>query len=600
MEKAFLSLTLSIFLFVPWQARSELSVGGGQQMEEDLIRSHPLSPSLDFRRWPDDGFWESVISRGDALTAAHAADRSAVMLDLAEIYLSQMLTSEAESFIEAVNEADRIGSDRYFALRDAVDLLRGRPVAEFGASPLIGEDRHDAALWRSLYGLATNDNAMLRDSLQGALRALSVQSRPVTLALLPLIAEAAVSLRDVELSRTALDLIDTVPELSRTSRSQYLRGRHEENLGNRKSALEEYFDASQAWDRYAARARISLADLAMEDGSAGALLAARDVLSAGAGAWRGDSTEIAVLQRQAKVSGLLNEPIVALMAYRRILTRFPDSPEAAEATEAAVAHLEKVYVQGREGRIKFSIWFDLHQVLLPTYRFFPRFTDFNEMLADHVFHMGGMDLAISEYLQILSIYDEWPGMLGHAAKAEDINRIILKLANAQIRAGFWQESLDSLETMLPSDDKILANDMNKLRVKAMTELGDVDGLLSTAIETPDADSLRNRGKALFVRQNWFGSSDHYARLWADFPQEFRLSDASYLLIAAHRAGNRELANRVVEAFPQLTESEDIAGLAAGLLREPPALLPLRDTTANDRLESARDTVRLIQESGVSP
>lgn len=599
-NKVFISLIFGILHLTAFHVAADLTAEGHPFTEDIAPYEHPVSPNLDFRRWPDNGFVESVTSRVDALASAHAADRSAVMLDLAEIYLAQMLTSEAESFIEAVPIPDRTGSDRYFALRDAVDLLRGRPVDDFEASPLIAREREDAALWRSLFALATSENEMLRSNLEGALIALSQQSRPVAIALLPLIAEAAIGLEDMVLASTSLDLIATVPELAQSSSAQYLRGRHQETLGNEKSALDEYFTASQAWDRYAARARIALADLAMQDGSVGALLAARDVLSAGAGAWRDDDTEIAALQRQAKVSGLLNEPIVALMAYRRILTRFPDSPEATEATRSAVKQLEKVYQGGRDGQMTFSNWFELHQVLLPTYRFFPQFPRFNELLADHVFEMGGMDLAISEYRQILSIYDEWPTMLGYPARTDDLNRITLKLARAQLRAGLWQDGLVSLETMQPPLDRGFENEINKLRVKAMTELGDVEGLLRTAVSTPDAESLRNRGMALFVRQNWFGASDHYERLWQTFPQEFRLSDASYLLIAAYRVENRELAQRVVQAFPQLTESEDIAGLAAGLLQEPSPLQPLRDASANERLESAGDTMRLIQNSGVFP
>lgn len=557
-----------------------------------------LLPAMDLRRWPDNAFFEAMVSRVNALSEAHAEEHGAVLLDLAELYLSQMLTVEAESFVRAAGETAWASSPRHAALRDAVNLLQGQPVAAIATSPLTDPIRPDRGLWLSLNGIAIGDGAKLDNHLQEGLVGLTFQSGPVARALLPLVAEAAISLRNLPLSETALALIGTVPDLVDTPSTFFLQGRHDENLGNVKSALEAYFEASRGWDRYAARARIALADLAMRDGSSGALLAARDVLSAGAGSWRGDEIEITVLERQAQVNGLLGESITALKAYGRILTRFPNSPQAAAAKDVVGGHLDVVYRRGAAGEIALANWFEVHQFLLPAYRFLPRFVDYNEMLADAVFKMGGTYLAISEYQQTLSIYEALDDVTGAKIEPARVDAVRKKLALALARAGLWGQALDSLDEITSTGDPVLRDGINKLRVQVLSELGDTDGLLRTFVATPDAESLRRWGQALFVSQDWANAMVQYQRLLSDYPDQFRLGDASYLLIAAHRVGDEETARQVAQSFPQLTTSEGIAGLANSLLEPPEPLLPLRQDAASGRLERVDETIDLIEDSGL--
>ena len=414
--------------------------------------------------------------------------------------------------------------------------------------------------------------------------------------MMPLITEAALRLEDTTVSGAALSLLANMPEMRDSPTGLYLRGRHETNLGNNRTALESFFEASRGWDRYAARARIAIADLAIAEGSLGALLAARDVLSAGAGNWRGDHFEVTTLQRQATIGGLLQDPAIALLAYRRIFTRFPDSEEAAAAVDPAGAHLETLYATGAEGKINLADWFELHQLLLPTYRYFDGFPKYNEQLADTVFEMGSTYLAIAEYRQILGIYKDWPTVLKQEPAVSDLNRLRYKLAAALTRGYMWEDALSELEMISGDIDVAFRDSVNKLRLRALSELGESDTLLRTFVSDPDADSLRSWARALFTRQEWEGAKIQYTRLFDTYPEEFRVSDASYLLIAAHRTGDVALGRRVVTAFPKLTESEGLAGLASSLLEDTAPLLPLRDDTTADRLDSARNFIDLVDQS----
>ena len=123
-----------------------------------------LLPSMDFRRWPDDGFFETRMSLTDALSSAHADERGAVMLDLAELHLGQMLTVEAQSFIDAAKNNGWMETDRYTALLDAVKLLTSEPVEDIDTSPLIAEDRPDRSLWLSLNSIASGDAVGLSET----------------------------------------------------------------------------------------------------------------------------------------------------------------------------------------------------------------------------------------------------------------------------------------------------------------------------------------------------------------------------------------------------------------------------------------------------
>lgn len=557
-----------------------------------------LLHAMDLRRWPDDGFFETRMSLTDALGSAHATELGAVKLDLAELYLAQMLTVEAESFVTAAKAHGWMESDRYIALHDAAKLLRGEAVDNFETSPLAVADRPDRGLWISLNSIATGDAATLDENLQGALVGLSYQNGPVARTLLPLIAEAAIKLKNTAVSQAALAVMNTVPSIANSPTGQYLKGTHQANIGNEKSALEAYFEASKGWDRYAARARIALADLAIEEGTAGALLAARDVLSVGSGAWRGDEFEVATLERTAMVNGMLGEPVTALLAYRRILTRYPDSRNAEQALLRAGTHLNTVYRRGANREIDLAEWFELHQILLPTYRYLPQFPRLNETLADTVFEIGGTYLAVAEYRQTLGIYEHWELTLGREPPREDVDRVRFKLAKALERAQDWRGTLDVLDDIEMTADANLRDEINKLRVRALSELGDNDTVLRTFVSNPDAESLRSWSQALFVQQDWEGAKAQYIRLMETYPDFFELRDASYLLIAAHRTGDDALGKRVAMAFPELTESEGISTLAVRFLEEPTPLLPLRDQATFDRLQSAGDVMTILESSGL--
>ncbi|PCH71433.1 MAG: hypothetical protein COC12_07435 [Rhodobacteraceae bacterium] len=559
------------------------------------MQDFDLMADADFRRWPAGQFYESFTKQVEVLGSTHGPERREVFLDLAELYLGQVMLVEATSILNTLTPKDEVPDPRWQALNDAARLLGGRSVED---SPLMLPDRPDRGLWQALNAIAKSDETALRDSIDAGFSGLAYQSRPVARTLLPILAEVAIELRNEPMSVLALGLLDEVPELSGSPTAYYLRGRYAENLENSKSAVEAYFESAKGWDRYAARGRAALADMALRDGSRGALLAARDVLEDGSDAWRGDGYELLVLQRLAEVYSRLDDSVGALLTFGKLMQRFPGTPEALEAGLKASEDLRKVYGEGRAGRIPLAEWVAIHMKLVPSYRYFPDFAAQSETLADKALEIGGTVLAASEYRRNLIMMTDLETLTDQTILPARFDRVQFKLARALARGGRWQKARVALAKIDLTQNPKMQNTVNGLKAKILSELNDTDGLLRTLMDDPDAENLREMGRALFQKEQWPEAAAFYQTLWDRYPGRFNAEDASYLLIAAYRLDDTGTMRVVANAFPGLTESQGLTEMAASLLESPMPLLPLQRKNATGRLDNLERTLGFIKDSGL--
>ncbi|TDK50213.1 hypothetical protein E1832_07335 [Antarcticimicrobium luteum] len=549
---------------------------------------------MDLRRWPLDGFHRELTRRIDALSSAHGPERLAVFLDMAELYLSQALLYEAGSVLDGVEPEAAGDARRWRAMRDAALLLSGQPASEdIKTSPLAALSRPDRSLWLTLQAVAVGDSVMLRNNLAGALEALAYQTRPVVRVLLPILAEAAVETGEARLADQAVALLEGFPDLSSAPVGSYLRGRAALVQGRAKTALEHYFLASDGWDLYAARSRLALADMALKDGGRGALLAARDVLEYGVGAWRGDRYERELLRRLAGLYTATGDPLSALVARGKLMLRFPGTEAAEEAATLARADMASVYQDGAAGRLSLSKWVTLHMELVPLYRFFPEFAQHSEILADRALELGGTDLAAGEYRRALALVQELATVSGTTVDEGHLIGLRLKLARALSGGGQYAEARTVLERIGAPEDPAQRRRVNALKASVLASLGDNEGVLRTHVAAPDAGNLRDLALALWQEGTWTEATRFYTKLWVNFPDAFTARDASYLLLAARRAGDVRAASEVVAAFPDLTDSVAWVEIAESLLNPPAPLVPLSRDAADTRLESAKRAVGTI-------
>ncbi len=495
----------------PPHGTPEDAASGGSAAAVDLMAD------MDFRRWPTGRFYASFNGRIEALSATHGQERRKVLLDLAELYLGQVMLGEAKSVLNTLTPENGAADPRWQALNDAARLLAGQSVT---ASPLALPERPDRGLWLTLNAIAEGDEAGLRDNIEAGFAGLAYQGQPVARTLLPILTEAAIELHNEPLSTLGLALLREVPDLSESPTGYYLRGRDAQSRGNMKSAVEAFFEAAKGWDRYAARGRVALADMALSDGSRGALLAARDVLENGSDAWRGDGYELLVLQRLADVYSRLDEPVGALMTYGKVMLRFPGTPEAAEAGRNAVDDLDKVYGDGAAGRLPLGEWAAIHLNLVPSYRYFPDFAAKDEILADRALEIGGTVMAATEYQRTLIMLKDLQALSDQEIPQARFDEVRFKLAQALARGGRWQKARKVLGKIDVTSDADMRDRVSRLMARILSQLGDADGLLRTTVVDPDADNLREMGRAMFQKDQWSDAATIYRTLWDRYPDRF--------------------------------------------------------------------------------
>ncbi|GAA6209906.1 hypothetical protein NBRC116601_31990 [Cognatishimia sp. WU-CL00825] len=553
---------------------------------------------LDLRRWPEERFYENLTAHIDTLSSSHGPETAMILMDTAELYLGQMMMYEAGSVLDAITPTGLGQERRLQALQDARNLLSGIPIEDFEASALANPNRPDQAFWAAMQGIADADAALLTNNLEAGLLGLIYQTRPVARVVLPLLTEAMIEVGNHAVARQSLRLLQDFPELSEGTAGYYLRGRAAEVRKNASTALESYFEAAKGWDKYAVRGRLALADMALDDGGRGALLAAQDVLEFGADAWRGDRLELIALQKLAQVYQSNRESIGALKTNGKIMMRFPNSDAAAKAEQLAAEELEEVYAKGVRGELPLSRWLSVHYQLVPAFRYYAAFPGYVENMGDYMLSIGGTTMAAKEYQRALDLHRDLAIFDPATKDVQAEFAVTLKLAEAYAKGGQLHKSRDLLLALDAPDDAELRDKVNRIKADVMARLGDSKGLLSTHVKSPGPGNLRDVGKALWQEQEWAQSAIFYNRLWAEFPGNFDVDDATYLLIASHRSGDMITSQKVVRAFPTLTESQDWLRIAQSFLTQPADVFPLTRQGADQRIESLNQSLDRLSGQGL--
>ncbi len=563
----------------------------------ELLPFEERLPFIDLRTWPSNRFHAAFARQVITLSSAHGPEKPATLLDFAELYLTQMMLYEAGSTLKGTVPQNFAQEIRHKALSEAAGLLAGTPVESVQGSPLMDLARPDRAFWVSLHAIASSDGELLNSNLADGFVGLTHQPKPVLRVVLPLFIEAAVVLKQQALASQAVWLIEELPDLSVSPAGYFLKGRVAELQGNNKTALDAYFEASNGWDKSAARARLALADMALRDQGHGALLAARDVLAQGADSWRGDNYELQILEKLAAVYVKLGEAKPGLVTYGKIAVRFPVSKASEDARGKASELLDRVYGDGSTGEIPLAVWMDIHLKILPLFKDHKDFPTYVESLADRAMMLGGSSLASTEYQRALMLLENNSALFEGASFATQRDLLLLKLARAQRRMGKLAHARDTLDKIERVEDEAFREDLFALKAVVLAEIGDQERFLSTYVSKPDAVQLRNMAKTLAVREDWANSIQFYQQLQTEFPDAFSAEDATYLLIAARRFGDKGIESRVVAEFPGLTTSSEWIALAKGFLEIPVELSPLRQDAAQSRLESLDRALKKIENSG---
>lgn len=551
---------------------------------------------IDLRRWPEERFYENLTAQIDALSKTHGVEGKAVLMDIAEIYLGQMMIYEAGDVLASFEGIEPELESRLTALRHARSLLDGLPVEDFESSPLSAETRVDRAFWSALQAISAGDAQMLADNLEPGLLGLMHQTRPVAHTMLPILTEAMIEIGANEYASQALRLLDEFPDLSEGPVGYFLRGRAHQLKLNQSSALAAYFEASKGWDRYAARARLALSEMALQDGGRGALLAARDVLQYGKDSWKGDFLEVQLMQTLATVYVENNDEVDALKTHGMIMLRFPGTEAAKQAEKRVSVELGAVYDAGEKGELPLSHWLSVHYQLVPAFRYYPEFPAFVERVGDYLLENGGTSMAAEEYQRALDLLRELRIQYPEQANPDHEFALQIKKAQAYEAGGQYENAKSTLLALSITPDQARRDEVNKLRASVYAKLGDNESLLRTHVQTPTPGNLRSLARALWSKKKWDESITFYDRLWMEYPGHFDASDATYMLIAAHRGDREDITEKVITFFPNLTESEGWMELAESFQNDPPPVFPLSRDVADTRIDRLQRSLENLSKS----
>lgn len=557
---------------------------------------------LDLRSWSGKSLHDDMTAQIQKLSGVLGQDRETVVLDAAELYLSHMLLFEAASTLDGIEPTDPTRARRHRALTDAARLLAGEAstdaTPDFASSPL-NDARPDKAFWTSLNAIATSDVQLLSINIEQSFAGLSAQPSAVVRAILPVLLEAAIELDKRVYVDATLRLLEDFPELSNATTGMYLRARAAHRRGNSATALTGYLEAAGGWDHYAVRARLAIADMSIQNGGRGALLAAQNTLEDGAEAWRGGRYELEILRRLEQVYHALENEAESAMVLGKILLRFPNMTGIDAVHEQAQQRLDAVYTKGAQGRYPLAAWMGLHLRLLPYFRYMDGFTDRIETLADYLLDLGSTDLAAREYRRAAHILDEIragdPDLY-----TSQIANLHLKLAHAQVRGGLYDQARLTLDTPDLKAASELNDEVLALMSVVMANAGDRLAFINADIQTSNARHLRSLGLALSEEEQWPAASATFKRLWDTHPDQFSVQDATRLLIASYRSQDNVTLDLVTGSFPSLTSSKHMITLANSISEVRESVLPLGASSAAERLDRLEQAFESIEQSGISP
>ena len=572
------------------------------------------APVLRLTRFGKDGFIDARRRLQDDLTSARdeageGASRHPMsvpeqsnaeikaLLDLAEFYLAYVMAPEGLSVLSGL---DNTLPPAYAAQRDgltlALSLLDTRNVEmPERAAAMLGEDHgdwKDQPLFEVLYYHRRDDYEAAARHIDRAASLIDTLSPELRRTVLPDLLDVAVEARDWPVARDLASRFSEFPALEKSPSYNYLLGRVAETGDDLVAAFDYYREASTGWDLWAHRSRVAIIELGLSTGTL-PQQEARVLMDQARRAWTGDVHAIRLLQLMVGLDLEMGDKVAALEALATIMSRYPDSDAAPLARQQSRSLWTTFYDDGAAGRMSLSAFLDGHQKISPDYRFEPGFCDQTERLADYFLDKGATVVAADEFRETRDYL-----LVGRdlgLTEVEDhrLDLLQLKQAEALYQGGQLDEVAYVLAEGLLTTDAELNDRLNLLKAKLYTDQDEPKNVVGTELASPTLHYLRLRASAYFGEGDWDSAKTAYAEILDRSAEHVRFGDAIRLLLAAHRSGDKQTADALVRRFPDLTESPQWLYIARGFTEEAPALLPLREASANQRVERADETLRTL-------
>ena len=527
------------------------------------------------------------------------------LTDLAELHLSHGMTSEALSILGNVTGTELPLAHRLRAA--ALELVVGltdpldRPLTDRAEQLLDPKhaDWADQPMLRVMSELKARDCAAAAPELPEAFLRSDRFPAPLRARVLPPLLDCAIESRRWGLARDIAARFADHPELRDGTALHYLLGRVAEAGNDPLAAFDSYVRAQGGDDLWAHRARRAIVDLGLREEVLEPAEAVK-LLSIETELWRGDDHAARTLDDLASLQAITEDRLGALETYGRLLQRHPGTPQASAARQKARSLVEALYADGENGTLSLSRFMEVHARLTPWFRFEPSFALVSEGFADHFRDLGATTVAATEYGAIRDYLTAGADLGLFETSSAQLERLAVKEAEAMLE-GAQFDALGALLADPPEpQDAELARRLELVKARYFDETGQAAELVAGASADAPEQVLRLRAQAQFGREDWLQAQAAYALLAERTGDDLPLPDAIRYMLAAHRSGDAATAAALAARFEGLTDLPQWAEIAATLTSVAPQLLPLRQGTARERLDSAGEMLDRLSEVQVPP
>lgn len=509
---------------------------GARQVADDGTRLPADQRLLQFEKWARGGIAKLTENRRQlnlALADALPDGRNAVRLEMAQLYLANLMGNDALATIERI-EAESPGDGteaRFKALKGAAQYLSRRygDAAQSFADKRF-DDNGEIKLWRAITALQLGDDSAARQLFR--LSGYEVPADyPATLRLDIALRAAEIALQEGG-PGFAGTLIDHVADLAvepvQKGEVEYMRGKVAAAAGQKD-------EARKLWQQVVARrdppswvrAELALVQSGLADKSL-TRDAAIDRLERLRYGWRGDQLERSILQLLARLQIEGGHDAAGLAAYRDLVTLYPESGESRAAADEMGKAFVRLFVDGAADALpplKALGLYDSFRELTPAG---PKGDELIRKLADRV---AGIDL-LGRAAELLD--DLVRRRLQGPARAEAGAR----LAAIRLQNGEPGPALDALElSKVEPVDEAVRLQRDQLRARALGQQGKPAEALAAIAQDQSDDADRIRQDIHWRKADWSAAGKvamrRAERLTAGGKPDARLSeDATAAIMSA--------------------------------------------------------------------
>jgi hypothetical protein len=418
-------------------------------------------------------------------------------MELARFLLANELSAEALGALRvaAVNQPELETQAQFRLMRAAANLMLGRvrDAQPDLASGVLADDP-SAALWRG-YAAAKQENwPEARRSLELGRAALLTQPQSWRVRFNLALAEAALELNDFAAADTAVAAAsgEATSEDLRAD-AQLLAGRIAYARGDEKSALAIFDSVAHGKDEGAAvRATLASVRLKRETDAMPPAQAA-DALEALRFRWRGDATELEIIQTLGHVYEDMGRWREALSVMHAASARFPDLPAARRLRIDMAAMFERLFLDGEADKMEPIQALGLFYEFKDLTPIGPNGDRMIRLLSARLVRVDLLDKA-AELLQY-QVDNRLDGV-GQAQVAADLAAIYL--ANKQP-----QQAMMAIETTRqPGIPPLVAGERRIVEARALIDLGQFEHAMELLEKDQSIEAADIRAEIAWRQKNW--------------------------------------------------------------------------------------------------